>query len=64
MMHDKNGEMCFACVFHIGLRVGRENSEVVLTIFSSSYNILLSKVISVDLKLLQVRSEPLEFLGS
>lgn len=56
--------MCFACVFHIGLRVGRENSEVVLTIFSSSYNILLSKVISVDLKLLQVRSEPLEFLGS
>lgn len=62
-MHDKNGEMCFASVFCTGLRVGGEHSEAMLTVFTSSSNILLPKVISVDRKLLQVRSEPLEFLG-
>lgn len=46
-MHDKNGAMCFVPVFCIGLRVGREHSEAVLTVFGSSNNILLSKDISV-----------------
>lgn len=38
--------MCFVPVSCIGLRVGRELSEAVLTVFGSSNNILLSKVIS------------------
>jgi len=62
-MHEKNGEMCFDSAFCIGFRVGRQHSEAVLTIFSSANNILLRKVTSVDLKLLQVRSQLLEFLG-
>lgn len=63
MMNDKNRKMCFTSVFHISSRVAREHSEAVLTVFSSSNNILLSKVVLADLKLLQDRLEPLEFLG-